>query len=69
MSLLGFLARRVNSRTWIGLFQFVGQLYHAPWIDSVRQTTLGGLVLENGYLWTDLVCYSFWIATGSLTEW
>ena len=23
----------------------VGQLYHAPWIDSIRRTTLGGLVL------------------------
>src|SRR4051794_13183497 len=23
----------------------VSQLYHAPWIDSIRHTTLGGLVL------------------------
>ncbi|MCE3018244.1 MAG: DUF2809 domain-containing protein [Pirellula sp.] len=47
----------------------VSQLYHAPWIDSIRQTTLGGLVLGFGFLWTDLVCYSVGIATGSLTEW
>ena len=47
----------------------VSQLYHAPWIDSIRQTTLGGLVLGFGFLWTDLVCYSVGIVTGSLTEW
>ncbi len=47
----------------------VSQLYHAPWIDSIRRTTLGGLVLGFGFLWTDLVCYTVGIATGSLTEW
>lgn len=45
------------------------QLYHAPWIDAIRQTTLGGLVLGFGFLWTDLVCYSLGIAIGSLMEW
>ena len=47
----------------------ISQLYHARWIDSIRQTTLGGLVLGFGFLWTDLVCYSVGIVTGSLTEW
>ena len=42
----------------------ISQLYHAPWIDSIRQTTLGGLVLGFGFLWTDFVCYSVGIATG-----
>ncbi len=46
----------------------VSQLFHAPWIDSIRQSTLGGLVLGFGFLWTDLVCYTVGIATGSLTE-
>jgi hypothetical protein len=47
----------------------ISQLYHAPWIDSIRQTTLGGLVLGFGFLWSDLVCYSVGIAIGSLTDW
>lgn len=47
----------------------ISQLYHAPWIDSIRQTTLGGLVLGFGFPWTDLACYSVGIVTGSLTEW
>ena len=33
------------------------QLYHAPWIDAVRRTTLGGLALGYGFSWGDLLCY------------
>ncbi len=47
----------------------ISQLYHAPWIDSIRQTTLGGLVLGFGFLWTDLVCYSVGIGLGAIIEW
>jgi hypothetical protein len=34
------------------------QLYHEPWIDQIRNTCLGGLVIGFGFLWSDLVCYS-----------
>jgi hypothetical protein len=40
----------------------LSQLYHAPWIDAVRQTRLGGLVLGFGFLWSDLACYAAGIA-------
>jgi threonine/homoserine/homoserine lactone efflux protein len=40
----------------------LGQLYHAPWIDAVRGTRLGGLVLGFGFLWSDLACYAVGIA-------
>jgi Protein of unknown function (DUF2809) len=46
----------------------VSQLYHAPWIDGIRSTTLGGLVLGFGFLWSDLVCYLVGIAAGALAE-
>lgn len=46
----------------------VSQLYHAPWIDGIRQTTLGGLVLGHGFLWSDLVCYTVGITLGALAE-
>ncbi|MBB4637230.1 DUF2809 domain-containing protein [Longimicrobium terrae] len=36
----------------------LSQLYHAPWIDGIRHTRLGGLVLGFGFLWSDLVCYA-----------
>jgi hypothetical protein len=34
------------------------QLYHAPWIDAVRATRAGALVLGFGFLWSDLACYA-----------
>ena len=35
----------------------LSQLYHAPWIDGLRNTTIGALVLGNTFIWTDLLCY------------
>jgi hypothetical protein len=52
----------------LSLLVELSQLYHAPWIDSIRQTTLGGLVLGFEFVWTDLVCYSMGIAIGSLAD-
>ena len=46
----------------------ISQLYHAPWIDSIRNTTLGGLVLGFAFLWTDLVCYTVGIIIGAVAE-
>ncbi|MCF7962065.1 MAG: DUF2809 domain-containing protein [Pirellula sp.] len=46
----------------------VSQLYHALWIDGIRSTTLGGLVLGFGFLWSDLVCYLVGIAAGMLAD-
>ena len=45
-----------------------GQLYHAPWIDSIRRTTLGGLVLGFDFVWSDLDCYSVGVGLGILIE-
>ena len=42
----------------------ISQLYHEPWIDNIRSTTLGGLVLGFGFLWSDLVAYSIGIGFG-----
>lgn len=46
----------------------ISQLYHAPWIDSIRATTLGGLVLGFGFLWSDLVCYTLGIGVGAIID-
>jgi len=45
------------------------QLYQAPWINAVRQTRLGGLVLGFGFLWSDIVCYTVGVAFGVVGEW
>ena len=46
----------------------VSQLYHAPWIDAIRRTKLGGLVLGFGFLWSDLICYAAGVALGAAIE-
>lgn len=40
------------------------QLYHALWIDAIRHTRIGGLMLGFGFLWSDLVCYFVGILCG-----
>jgi hypothetical protein len=46
----------------------LSQLYHANWIDSIRRTTLGGLLLGYGFLWTDLLAYSIGIGAGIIID-
>lgn len=36
----------------------LSQLYHSPWIDTIRETRLGALALGSGFLWSDLACYA-----------
>lgn len=46
----------------------LSQLYHSNWIDTIRQTTLGGLVLGYGFLWSDLLAYTIGIGIGLTIE-
>jgi len=46
----------------------LSQLYHAPWIDSIRHTTIGGLILGFGFLWSDLACYAVGVGIGVAIE-
>jgi hypothetical protein len=53
------------------LFAFtieLSQLYHAGWLDQIRHTRAGGLILGYGFLWSDLLCYGVGIAAGSILE-
>jgi hypothetical protein len=45
------------------------QLYHTPWIDGLRSTRLGGLVLGSGFNWPDFAAYSLGIGVGSIEDW
>jgi len=53
------------SISWLVEFS---QLYHAPWLDAIRSTRLGGLVLGFGFLGSDLLCYTVGVALGVLTD-
>lgn len=71
---IGLVLPRASTRTIAVLamaFSLVvelSQMYHAPWIDSIRRATLGGLILGHGFLWSDLVCYAVGIALGASAE-
>ncbi len=71
---VGFLAPRLSIRTTaliagsIAVLDEVSQLYHAPWIDAVRQTNVGGLILGYGFLWSDFLCYLAGILIGVAGE-
>jgi len=44
------------------------QLYQADWINSIRDTRPGGLILGSGFKWSDLLCYSAGILTGFVID-
>ncbi|PEI95791.1 hypothetical protein CN679_03515 [Bacillus pseudomycoides] len=70
----GFLFRKMETQK-VALLSLlfcygieISQLYHAEWIDRIRATTLGGLVLGYGFLWSDLLAYTIGIGVGMLLE-
>lgn len=42
----------------------LSQLYQADWINALRNTIIGGLVLGFGFLWRDILCYFIGILFG-----
>ncbi|RZA03721.1 MAG: DUF2809 domain-containing protein [Sphingobacteriaceae bacterium] len=49
------------------LFSFaieISQLYKAPWIDSIRPTLFGRLVLGATFNWGDMICYTVGVVIG-----
>lgn len=44
------------------------QIYQAEWINQIRATRIGGLVLGRGWVPTDLVCYTVGVAIGAAGE-
>lgn len=52
----------------VSLLIEVSQLWHPPFLEALRATTLGGLVLGFGFLWSDLICYAVGACVCALTE-
>lgn len=67
-----FINRTVNFIATISLlFSFAiefSQLYKAPWIDSIRPTLFGRLVLGATFNWGDMVCYAVGVGIGMLVD-
>jgi hypothetical protein len=71
---IGLLLPRASIRRVAGLataFCFAveaSQLYHAPWIDAIRATRPGALVLGSGFHALDLLCYVLGVAPAAAIE-
>ncbi|HEX7842991.1 MAG TPA: DUF2809 domain-containing protein [Kofleriaceae bacterium] len=71
---VGFLAPRASTaRIALAAIAFcfaieLSQLYRAPWIDAVRETLPGRLILGQGFHAFDLVCYLIGVALGAGLE-
>ena len=46
----------------------ISQIYHSPWIDNIRQTTIGHLILGRGFLWSDLISYTIGILAAGIID-
>lgn len=42
----------------------ISQLYHATWLDKIRVTFLGKMILGFGFLWSDILCYAIGVLIG-----
>ncbi|KLI00218.1 DUF2809 domain-containing protein [Brevibacillus formosus] len=64
--------KKISFSLWCSLvFCFAieaSQLYQADWIKSLRETTLGALVLGKGFLTADLVRYTAGSAVATLLD-
>lgn len=53
------------------LFSFAiefSQLYQVGWLNNLRNTTVGALILGHGFLPSDLICYTVGISIGIALE-
>jgi hypothetical protein len=46
----------------------ISQLYQSDWINSIRNTLIGGLILGRGFMWIDLLRYSLGILIGIVID-
>jgi hypothetical protein len=71
--LCGVVFRQSTRRTFIVTLAFTWfieftQLYHAPWIDGLRNIKIFALILGHGFLWTDLLAYTVGISLGAIID-
>ena len=71
---LGIVLPWISTRTAAALalaISFIvefSQLYHAPWIDAIRATTIGHLALGSDFAPQDLACYTVGAGIGVLFD-
>lgn len=46
----------------------ISQLYQGEWINKIRNTLIGALILGRGFLFSDLICYTVGIFIGIIID-
>jgi hypothetical protein len=46
----------------------ISQVFQYDWLLELRKTTFGKYVLGQGFLWTDLICYTFGCTLAYFTD-
>ena len=46
----------------------LSQLYQAPWLNAIRSTTMGHLVLGSTFAWFDIAAYAVGVLIGCLFD-
>jgi len=46
----------------------ISQLYQVEWLNNIRSTTLGRLVLGQGFLWSDIISYTVGITIATFLK-
>ena len=46
----------------------LSQLLRASWLNVARESRVGALVLGQGFLWSDLVCYAVGVGIGVMLD-
>lgn len=65
----GWPAWRIGLLALIACFAVeLSQLIRAPWLDALRRTLPGRLVLGSGFLASDLVCYTLGVLFGAAAD-
>jgi hypothetical protein len=65
---LAFLLPRLRAPVLLALALAIGaavefsQLWHRPWLDDFRRTTVGVLLIGRFFSWWDIVCYGIGMA-------
>lgn len=46
----------------------VSQLFHPPWLETLRSFKLIGLIIGYSFIWSDLVAYTLGISLGAIID-
>ena len=62
------LAWRIVAAITISFAVEFSQMYHAHWIDRIRRTTMGAMILGSSFDWRDLICYVAGVTLGAVLD-